>query len=881
MKRLLINQLKRDKLTRSMMLLALILIFVIIPFAGASLETVQTEVESDVSHYARGAYDILVRAPDHEHPMEKQLGLVPENYLGVGKGGISLDQWESIKSRTDIDIAAPVSSLGYFTGLFTTMSVFPPDTTSRYLMQFQTSDGLNTYDVGPQYACIQLDSPFEDGAFQALYNHEDLFDECKDNVVQFKMPPVYNLLAGIDPEQEARLTGIEFDGIHPNGSKSGWGKVWRNDHYPDSAVIPILEILGGNVPLTSKLHVDRLNISMSEIQDYRDHLQLDVLDKVTQTVPDRYTFRWSEPEYHEVVDELIALKEDNRQAYELDLGSYLKGFNQTDSAPFVTKEGQIESLLDEQSDMFNAGYNQLIGSNFLNVHYFTDYPQYHITDDTIKIPITGDDKGVPTYRAIEKKGIKMTDAHSKENRDELVPYIIDPVGEVDAGKHEETLSSSPLGIYQFAPVLYTGDDAQQKQKLVPTITPGSFVPAPARGVTNIESAAIIKGDKPIDAIRVKVAGINGYTKEAANTIEKVARDIEAMGLKATVVAGASPQTVEIDVEGVGLVEQSWTTLGAAGTLIEEWQVTNIILGFLFMIVAVLYVFTRLSFWQVSQAENVRMMHQLGWQKRHILKFYMSDLLMVIGVAYVLSIPLLFGLNQGSGLSGHPFLWQFAALLLGLIFMFGIIRRKVRQLIAAKPFKATTIKKRRRGHRFLVIKNMTYFKSFIRSPFIQLTVVSLLASFVYVSLTETVTETSVTLLGEYVNMAASRWHLLLIIAAYVLATLTLSESLLSLLKAREKEIIKFRSIGWQPRHILSLYLREVLLWSGLAITIGTIMSGIIYSIVYPFKLMTLSILFTSFAGFYAMVGFLSWIIISHHLKKKIGAGTQEKLDISAS
>ncbi|WP_217586931.1 ABC transporter permease [Lentibacillus saliphilus] len=874
MNRLIINQLKRGKLPRLMLFLALVVIFVIIPFAGASLETVQTEVESDVTYYARGVYDILVRAPGHEHPMEQELGLVPENYLGVGDGGISLNQWERIKTRADIEIAAPVSSLGYFTGLFTTMGVFPPETASRYLMQFQTTDGINDYDVGPEYACIQLDSPLEEGEFQAIYNDDELRNRCKDNVVQFKMPPIYSLLAGIDPEQEERLTGLQFEGIYPDATKSGWGRSWRNEHYQDAAVIPVLEVAGPDIPLMSTLSVDRLDISMEDIKGYRQGLKLDVPDEETHIVFDHYIYKWSEPEYHKLVSELLALKEDKRRTMELEVGSFITGFNQTEFVPFVTQEGHIQSLLDDQSEMFREGYSQLIGSNYLNVHYFTGYPQYNITSDEIKIPILGHDEGVPTYRPIEQKGIKMTDAHFEENRDELVSYIIDPIGEIDAGRHEETLSSSPLGIYQYAPVFYNGDEGKKKE-IVPTITPGSFVPAPARGVTNIESAAIIKGEQPIDAIRVRVAGIDGYTKDAAEKINQVAQDIEKMGLKATIVAGASPQTVEVNVEGVGLVEQSWTTLGAAGTIIEEWQVTNIILGVLLIVVAVLYVLTRLSFWQVTHQGHVRLMYQLGWQQKHIFRFYVNDLFLVIGLAYVISVPALFVLKQSTGLSGHPFIWQLSGMLLAALFMFGIVRRSIRQVVFTNGSKVSKTKIRNHRIRFLVVKNMIYFKAFIRVPFVQLIIVSILASFVYLSLTETVNETSVTLLGNYVNVSASGLHVLVIIATYTLATLTLSESLLSLLNVREKEMIKFRSIGWETRHILSHYMREVLLWSALAVLIGTVISGALYSVLFPFKGMVLVILLISFAGFYLFLALVSWLIIRHHLRKTITSGQTEK------
>jgi hypothetical protein len=48
--------------------------------------------------------------------------------------------------------------------------------------------------------------------------------------------------------------------------------------------------------------------------------------------------------------------------------------------------------------------------------------------------------------------------------------------------------------------------------LPPTLIPGGFIATPAAGVTTIEAAEIIKGETPIDAIWIRVAGIDTYNK---------------------------------------------------------------------------------------------------------------------------------------------------------------------------------------------------------------------------------------------------------------------------------------------------------------------------------------------------------------------------------
>lgn len=154
----------------------------------------------------------------------------------------------------------------------------------------------------------------------------------------------------------------------------------------------------------------------------------------------------------------------------------------------------------------------------------------------------------------------MTSEEASDQGEDVV--ILDPVDTIDFGERDIDLASSPLGIYQFSPV-YGKDENGNEVELKPTLTPGSFITPPAKGVTNIESSVLVKGDQPIDAIRIKVAGITGYTDESIQKIDAITDELEEIGLMVTKIAGSSPQTMEMDVENIGTVKESWTTLGAS------------------------------------------------------------------------------------------------------------------------------------------------------------------------------------------------------------------------------------------------------------------------------------------------------------------------------
>lgn len=862
MKQLLWKHWKRKGFSYGLMVLALVLVFSSLPISITSLQHAHRQVESDITYYSRGSYDLLVRSKENIHPLEEQLGIVPENYIGFGNGGISIEQWNNIKNREDIEIAAPVASLGYFPGINSNMSVYPPETSTRYLAQFYTFDGVHQYPYGKEYACIHLESTIKQYPFQSLTNDEDSLNQCYDGGrTQFLMPPTFHLLVGIDPEQEERLTGISFNGIHPESMKVGWGTLWKNDYIPHAKVVPILEVKSDPVSLGVNVQVDTLDLSLEEIQQFRKDLKLDVFDEKTNTVPDYYTFRFYEPVYTELLNKLLTMKALDHKSYSVPIGEYIQAFDQSKYSPFLTKEGKIESLLNEQIGMFEEGYHATTKTSYLGLHYQAGHVTYELDDHKVKIKKIRDDQGIPIYREMIQKG-KEVERHEDY---EDISVVIDPVGEVEVGEHREKLASSPLGIYQFAPVYFVGDGKEKKKKMMPTVSPGSFVSPPAQGVTNMEGAAIIKGNRPIDAIRVKVAGLDGYTEEAKEKIEKVAKEIEQMGLHVTIVAGASPKKLQVDVEGIGLVEESWTTLGAAGTIVSEWSATNLILGVLFILVAFIYIWNRMIFWQVSKQSEWILFSHLGWNRNHIFRLSRLEIISVLFVSFIISIPTLWSVQKGMELPSTIYIWHPIMLAVMLLFMIISIYWKIKGIEKRNENRNISWAIRNKHH-FLVIKNILYYAKYIRSSFLQLLLVSALSSFVYVSLTETVNRTNTTLLGQFINTQISSWHVVLIIIAYLLAFFTLAESLMSMVKVREKELAIFKAIGWKKSHILKLHLKEVMIWSFTSIFLGTMINGLFFSFIYSLNTAVAFTLFLSMVSFFFLVILISWIQLRIYLRK---------------
>lgn len=855
MKDYILNNLNRNKFQNVIFIIAFILIFVFLPISVSLLQNVKQQVEADVTHFARGTYDILVRPAGKEDIVEIEKGLVHENYIGFGEGGITLAEWQEIKNLPDVEIAAPVAALGSFTGVKSNVGIEPHTKSTRYLVQFTTSDGVNIYNVESENICILLESPNPDLIFfkyETLINDRKLLNSCND-VANFALPSTYHFIVGIDPEEEEKLTGIEFD-YSEQGLGHAASRMLKNDLDLDVDVVPIIEIEYDDVSLGVNVVIDTLDITKEDTQQLRERMGL--AKDLDDDRPLEFLHLLETKEYWELFRELSNLPEINRIEFTANLGGKLEAFQQ--QALLIHKDGSVDYLDLKNNPDFVISRNL----NFATSYYQSGLLDYEIHGEELKVKIKDYRDGVPVYREVIEEGA-VFDAQELDDEEfrKNIKFVSDPIGTVTIDEYQETLASSPLGIYQFAPVYYYDKEKDEKIRMTPTVTPGSFVTPAAKGVTTIEMAEKIKGDAPIDAIRVKVAGPPEYTKESVEIIERVASYIENMGLKVNIIAGASPQKLEVEVEGIGTVEESWTTLGAAGTIVNEWNMTNLILSILFIIVAITFVINKQLFWNVRNRKDQLLFTQLGWDKKYISKLYTLEMVTIIAFSYLISLGVL-GFVSTSFTAGI-FIWHVIILISTLILSLVILNWKLNHLQREEISRIRRIRTKS-----FVLQNIFYFRKFIQTPAFQLMMVSALSTFVYLSLTETTKITSVTLLGEYINTQTGGWTFLLIVVAYLLALSTLTDSIFSLMKAREKEIGIYRSIGWSNKNIFTVYFKEMSLWTGISILIGTLISGIAFGIVYSITLTEIAILAGSFIGFYVLVIVLMSYLLMQFLTKGI-------------
>lgn len=820
MKQLIKRNIRFSLKTNIMLIFAIGIIFSMAPIAFYSLSTMNHQIHENIIEHSRGSYDLLVRSPDAITEIEKELNLVPENYIGGGKGGISLEDWQTIKERDDIEIAAPVASIGYFTGLNTTLGVLPsPENSAIYEVQYATSDGVQDYFLEPYHLAFLKFEEDEGYPLESIIHQQELLSF---------MHPVHALFS---------LPAIEFGEEHVGVIRQN---VEGHEKFSNAYAVPVLQLQDSSIAVKAQVKGGELPYTKEELLDLLKQFDLN---------PDEGLVDFENPNHQTFMNELMQSTHTNEFSYTVDLSPFMHPFNAEGKGIVIQENGELVDM-DEYSNA--TSYASSISWDRMTRYFLIQQLKYEQTANGLVVKKISEENGMPIYREIEEKGVSVKDAKPGE-----LELIIDPVGYYEIGGKSQSIAASPLGIYQLEPV-YQLNSAGEKTMITPTFSAGSFVTAPAEGLTNMESAEFIKGDLPIDAIRIKVADITNYSPEAAKKIQTVAEGLQQMGLHVDIVAGSSLSTMEIEVEGLGVVQESWTTIGASGAIVEQWDITNLLLALAFTIVALTYVMNRVKLWSLEKVQSTQYLKLLGWTYKDIQKLYKKEMMQLIVVASVISLV-------GVAIWMYKDVNYVTLLMIQLLVIFvlalGIYLLVTRSLNHILYQKGKNVKRKISGSPSLVVRNIFYYQKEIFVTFIQILFVSTLATFVYLSLTESITQTNQTILGQYINTEVNHWNQLLIISTYLLAVITLIESLSRLFQDRAMEMINFRRIGWKIKDIKALFMKEIAIWIGVSLAIGSVLSLLLFFGFYSFDMKSILLIGITNIVMYVFLLLIAAIILS--------------------
>ncbi|WP_137743931.1 ABC transporter permease [Robertmurraya siralis] len=775
----------------------LFIIFILLSCSMFSLNSANKTIQQDIYDFSRGDYDILLRPRNSQTPIEKKLGLVEENYLGVGDGGISIEQWESVKNREDVEVAAPVAAIGLYTASAINYSLPERGDSVRYTVKYSTTDGVNTYDLGETYTAYSFLDPNRFSDYSTITD-DSLVNVFWGEYPSFLFPLTYHQVVAIDVEEEKKLTGEDYSKLEV--SSSGLN--------PDFDEIPILGLKDANVPLKASIKIENIDLSEDDIRELKHKYKIDSDNGVGFEA-----LSYRDKELHtQLMKEMAEKTSISTEIYELDFSKAISPFY--DNYLYADKDYHLLNYEEHPTGEEMWG---TIDSGSQKTYYSVGPVNYQFSGNEIFVKQIGKDEksDIPLYRDIQKEINFVTEGPNVIEGEGL---YFKHVGYFEVDQHEEELAASPLGIYGIHPTYLAKD---KETLLQPTSLPGSFITTPAHGLISINWAERLKTDTPIDAIRVRVADISGYDKSAADKIKNMAAEFESEGFTVDIVAGASNQSLTINVEGIGEVIQPWTTLGAADTILKSWDISKIILVTFFMMVSLVYIIFSFSNLIKSRRNDELLLMSFGWKKEHIKRLRFNEWSLILGSPFMLAFIMMLVAS---------FIMKETLLIISLVIVFIIVClsmfliEKVHKLNVKQEYSPA-----RNGT--ITWKNTWYYRSHITFSMFQTCIMTIVSIFLTLVMVLQEKQTTQTTLGIYVHGQMEWFYSVLLIFLYSLTILTLIESLLSLWQQRSDEINTFHHIGWNKKQLYSFYLKEVALWSGISVFIGVLISVISYQILF--------------------------------------------------
>jgi len=559
--------------------------------ASAS-QTILIVADRELDRYWRTTYDILVRPVGARSPIEEKYGLVEANHLSGIWGGITFEQYETIRSIPGVEVAAPIAMLGYKVGVALGNEMpFPPFPGAYALDETATIDGgSRTYTPSgfPRRHYYYFDwNPWERPP-----GWEETYRYLGDLTVNHPSPTVNGtfwfpiFLAGIDPLQEAALTGLD--------------QALLEGHYltEDESLVPRVEF----VPLPAYNAPDA-QINLPVLINATTYISLSHHTELRRVIL---------PQGMVTSEELLAR---GGTGYLNGLPSEIVAVATLDSQEMYQK--MIESI--SSQSIFLGGWATVSIPDVLEYREATS-PTHSGCVLEVQLPEDQADQEEVYYRRL--RGAEFN-----------ASYMLDIKGifDIENLPRPADVTRVPLETY-FPPVAILRYDDQGRpveppRELRPTLNPAGYIQPPPLLLTTLQAARALRGEAAISAIRVRVA-LEGcsprqpencpITPAAQRKIETIAIEIQRQtGLDVDIMVGSSPRRILVRVPGIGYVEEQWIQKGV--NLVYRQGIRS---GHWLLLSALLFAeafFTLDLVWAEVAARRhvIALQKALGWRSRTV------------------------------------------------------------------------------------------------------------------------------------------------------------------------------------------------------------------------------------------------------------------------
>lgn len=636
-------------------------------FTAASSQTTVVADQS-LSRYWRTTYDILVRPPETVTEIERRYGLVEANHLSGTPGGITFEQYETIKRLPGVEVAAPIAMLGYMRRTSPLIGIRDPLPDGIYRVSATT-----TIWDGHQPLTATLPEPYYAFYYQALDQiapwEEQLNREFHEEMIRLRLmsagtadffgfmvsTPSFEdmaLLAAVDPEQEARLVHLDQMVIED-----------EKDHDYLSPDTPLLLNRSGYLILPVLLNVhdyvsETLSIRIERVDGFEwQPTLLDGLRAISgpeeiersprqvvweETLPVHQEWRNAAPRL-EVADGEVKV---TATAWARDLAGYLYA-----PAPVQYRVMENPPTLLPDRLILEAVPVGLTATE--ERHEVERFMPPDLRDLIIRW----------------RRSPELVFRHLEPQQNVLFEPYVQGLFDVDPAVALGGAPPNRVPLETYLPPLVTlkydeeGRPVEPPATLRPTLNDAGYLASPPEMLITLEAARRLMTEgcmqwipleetpyfrveltkcSPvledlISAIRVRVGGISELTPQAQARIEAVAQQIvEETGLHVDIMVGSSPQPVLVHipgyagVAGIGYVEEPWVKKGVTTQVRTGMNRADALLFGVMLVACLLFLFNAQYVSVQGRLPEFGILRALGWRRSALFTLVLGEAL-VLGV----------------------------------------------------------------------------------------------------------------------------------------------------------------------------------------------------------------------------------------------------------
>ncbi|MEO6500691.1 MAG: ABC transporter permease [Jatrophihabitantaceae bacterium] len=616
------------------------------------------ELRGRVSAQDKPNYDILVRPANSRTETEKSQALVRANFLSGQFGGITLRQWREIQRLDGVEVAAPIAMVGYLLQrveipidltehlssagpqLFTAsvdrrtargLSVFGrQDISYSYVTpepveNSEPQDDPSMYGVaviGPDGRILRLvcpnRPPATGGPFEARSQRNGtcwsrangrngrgftgLPEGHAGIIVRWNFP---FLLAAVDPEQEAKLAGLDQAVARGRYLPQTWSATGA-----DRRTVPVLMAEQAGFDAQDEVSVQRL--SPEATAEFGAGLTSAQLDALVE---------------REGGTKVLSARITAQQAYQRLLSDR-------------TRPGAADLLVDSFWTSDPVGYDTEPDGS-LRPRPVTNPPSVW------KAPVNG-----TGYVAVPPEAADT--AFRRLHQHPVLPFSDGPPGgawlRVIGAFDQSRLiggSTQALGGYRTEPLTPADPASSAELKGQPLLPDsniaGYLLPAPTM-LTTLEAASLftdssvftdVSDAKPISAIKIRVAGVRGVDPVSRERVRLVAEAVaEATGLDVDVTVGSSPTSrqVLLPAGSAGRPElrlsEQWQRKGVVVAVLRAVDRKSLLLFVLVLVVCGVFIANAAAATARSPRMELSTLSCLGWSRGQLMRLLLGEMAVI-------------------------------------------------------------------------------------------------------------------------------------------------------------------------------------------------------------------------------------------------------------